>query len=151
VQAFYDQLAMRMTVFIHNQVENVNFNLVQRIIEAEKPAHVQAFVRRATEPFMIGLASLVGVNTYLAPEPARNTATLDVSDVGRYDVVTHMPSLDPRMENGQHYEEYTQPIARIRVPTAIAAGATIVLDGSASTTPPGSNIASYQWTLLQQH
>jgi phage tail-like protein len=151
VQAFYDQLAMRMTVFIHNQVENVNFNLVQRIVEAEKPAHVQAFVRLATAPFMIGLASLVGVNTYLGPDAPRNTATLDVSDVGRYDVVTHMPSLDPRMENGQDYEEYAQPIARVGVPTAIVAGSTIALDGSASTTPPGSHITSYQWTLLQQH
>ncbi len=151
VQAFYDQLAMRMTVFVHNQVENVNLNLVQRIVDAEKPAHVQAFVRLATAPFMVGLASLVGVNTYLGPAAARNTATVDVSDVGRYDVVTHMPSLDPRMENGQEYEEYAQPIARIRVPAAVVAGATIVLDGGASTTPPGSSIVSYQWTQLQQH
>jgi phage tail-like protein len=100
-QAFYDTLAVRMTVFVHDQVENVNLNLVQRIVDAEKPAHVQAFVRLATAPFMVGLASLLGVNTYLGPEPARNAAALDVSDVGRYDVVTHLPSLDPRMENGR--------------------------------------------------
>jgi phage tail-like protein len=146
-QSFYDQLAMRMTVFIHNQVENVNLSLVQRIVDAEKPAHVQAFVRVASAPFMIGLASLVGVNTYLGPTQASQTATLDVSSVGRYDVVTHLPSLDPRMENGRVYEEYAQPIARINVPIAVLPGTPIVLDGSASTAPSGSNIASYQWTL----
>ena len=55
-----------MTVFIHNQVEDINLKLVQRIVQAgKKPAHVQAFVRVATEPFMIGLASLLGVSTYL--------------------------------------------------------------------------------------
>jgi phage tail-like protein len=148
VQRFYDQLALRMTVFIHNQVENVNLNLVQRIVDAEKPAHVQAFVRVAQAGFMIGLASLLGVNTYLAPEPQRKTATIDVSDVGRYDVVMNAPSLDPRMENASKYEDYPKPIARINVPAAIPPGRVIVLDGSASTAPTGSTITSYQWTLL---
>jgi phage tail-like protein len=149
VQAFYDQLAHRMTVFIHNQVENVNLKLVKRIVEAEKPAHVQAFVRVATQPFMIGLASLVGVNTYLGPEPPRNTATLDVSDVGRYDIVTHMPSLDPRLENGQSYQAYAKPIARIKAPTAVRPGDPILLDGSASTASAETTIATYTWTLVQ--
>ncbi len=149
VQSFYEQLAYRMTVFVHNQVEKVNVMLVQRIVEAEKPAHVQAFVRRATQPFMIGLASLLGVNTYLGPEPARQTATLDVSDVGRYDVVAHLPSLDPRLENGQSYQEYAEPVARIQGPAAIHPGDSIVLDGGASTAPPGVTISLYTWTLIQ--
>jgi phage tail-like protein len=148
VQKFYDQLALRMTVFIHNQVENVNLNLVQRIVNAEKPAHVQAFVRVAQAPFMIGLASLLGVNTYLAPEPQRKTATVDVSDVGRYDVVMNAASLDPRMENGSAYQAYAKPIARISAPAAVAPGAVIVLDGSASAAAAGTSIASYQWSLL---
>jgi phage tail-like protein len=149
-QTFYDQLALRMTVFIHDQVEDVNFNLVQRIVEAEKPAHVRAFVRVATQPFMIGLASLLGVNTYLGPQPDRNAATVDVSRVGRYDVITHLPSLDPRMEKGESYQEYGLPLARLKVPAVVPPGATIVLDGSASTAPSGSAITAYQWTLLQQ-
>ena len=149
VQSFYDQLAHRMTVFIHNQVENVNLNLVQRIVEAEKPAHVQAFVRVASQPFMIGLASLLGVNSYLAPEPPRNSATVDVSEIGRYDVVMHMPSLDPRLDNGEAYQEYDKPIARIQGPTVAKAGSSVVLDGSASTSPSGTNISSYTWTLVQ--
>ncbi len=90
-QALYDSLAYRMTVFIHNQVENVNLNLVNEIVEEEKPAHVQAFVRVATQPFMIGLASLLGINTYLGPEAPLNPIRVDVSDVGRYDVVTELP------------------------------------------------------------
>jgi hypothetical protein len=46
---------------------------------------------------MIGMASLLGINTYLGPSPPRNPVTVNVSDVGRYDVVMEMPSLDPRM------------------------------------------------------
>jgi phage tail-like protein len=150
VRSFYDQLAHRLTVFIHNQVEKVNIKLVQRIVEAEKPAHVQMFVRLATQPFMIGLASLLGVNTYLGPEPPRHTATLDVSDVGRYDVVTHMPGLDPRLENGQAAAEpHDTPIARISAPVIVRPGDSILLDGSASTAPSGTTVASYLWTLVQ--
>lgn len=149
VQAFYDKLAHRMTVFVHNQVEDINLNLVQRIVEAEKPAHVQAFVRVATQPFMIGLASLLGINTYLGPEPSRNEVTVGVSDVGRYDVVMEMPSLDPRMNNGWDTAEYALPIARIIAPSAVKAGGTIVLDGGASTTPAGTTITQYRWTLVQ--
>jgi len=149
VQAFYDQLAYRMTVFVHNQVENVNLKLVQRIVEAEKPAHVQAFVKVATQPFMIGLASLLGVNTYLGPEAPSNQVTLGVSDVGRYDIVTEMPSLDPRMNNGWDTTEYAQPIARISAPTAVRVGDSIVLEGGASTAPTGTTISKYVWTLVQ--
>jgi phage tail-like protein len=149
VANFYDQLANRMTVFVHNDVENVNLNLVARIVEEEKPAHVQAFVTVAKHALMVGLASLVGVNTYLGPEPQPNTATLDVTDLGRYDVVTHMPSLDPRLENGQDYEEYPAPIARIKAPPAVKPGGTILLDGSTSTAPSDLKIVNYEWTLLQ--
>jgi phage tail-like protein len=149
VQSFYDKLAYRMTVFIHNQVENVNLRLVRRIVETEKPAHVQAFVRVATQPFMIGLASLLGVNTYLGPEPPQNQVTVDVSDVGRYDVVTQIPSLDPRLENGWSAAAYSQPIARINVPASIKPGDSILLDGGASTASAGTTITSYLWTLVQ--
>ena len=98
VDQVFDSLANRMTVFIHNQVEQVDINLISRIVEDEKPAHVAATIQIATEPFMIGLASLLGVNTYMAPEPPRNPIVLNQSRVGRYNMVIQSPSLDPRME-----------------------------------------------------
>lgn len=100
VQAFLDSLAWRMIVFVHNQVTNVNLGLINQIVAAEKPAHVVASVQVATQPFMIGLASLVGVNSYLAPEPPPDPVVVDTSEIGRYDIIRHIPSLDPRMENG---------------------------------------------------
>lgn len=148
VQNLYDQLAYRMTVFIHDQVENVNLKLVRRIVEAEKPAHVQAFIKLATQPFMIGLASLLGVNSYLGPDPPRNPITVGVSDVGRYDVVQETPSLDPRMNDTWDAAQFANPIARISAPTAIHPGDSIVLDGTASTSPEGTAIIKHGWTLL---
>jgi len=101
VQQFLDALAWRIIVFIHNQVERVDINLVRRIVENEKPAHVVATIQVATQPFMIGLASLLGVNSYLAPEPPPDPVVVNVSQVGRYNLVQHLPSLDPRWENGE--------------------------------------------------
>jgi len=101
VRQFLDTLAWRITVFIHNQVEAVDVNLVRRLVENEKPAHVAADIQVAAQPFMIGLASLLGVNSYLAPEPPPDPAVVNVSQVGRYNFIQHMPSLDPRWENGQ--------------------------------------------------
>ena len=98
VQKFYDSLANRMTVFVHNQVESVDVTLVQEIVQHEKPAHVAAAVRIATQPFMVGLAALVGVDSYLAPTPARDPVILNSSQIGRYNMVIQAPSLDPRLE-----------------------------------------------------
>lgn len=100
VDKFLDSLAYRITVFIHNQVEAVNISLIQQIVEHEKPAHIAATIRVAEQPFLIGMASLLGANSYLASEPAANPAVVDVSLVGRYNVIQHAPSLDPRWENG---------------------------------------------------
>jgi len=147
-QALYDSLANRLTVFVHDQVQSVDLKLVQRIVAAEKPAHVAASIVRARQPLMIGLASLVGVNTYLAPEPQPRDATIGVSDVGRYDVVTHAPALDPRMENGRDYNAYGLPIARITGPAIVEPGQSITLSGSACTSPSGTTIQSYTWTLV---
>ncbi len=98
ISQFYDSLANRLTVFVHNQVEQVDLNLIASIVEHEKPAHVAANVQVATQPFMVGLASLLGVNTYLAPEPPRDPIVLNQTRVGRYNMVIQSPSLDPRME-----------------------------------------------------
>jgi phage tail-like protein len=101
VEQFLDSLAYRITIFIHNQVEHVDLSLIQRIVEHEKPAHVLATIQIAEQPFLIGLASLVGANTYLAPAAAADPAVVDLSTIGRYNRIQHVPSLDPRWENGE--------------------------------------------------
>ena len=146
--AFYDQLANRLTVFVHDQVENIDYALVQNVVEEEKPAHVLAVVKRASQGFMVGLASLVGVNTYLGPEPSPDPATIGVTQVGRYDIVRNTPSLDPRLGGWQGYTEWAKPVVRIKAPAYVKAGDPILLDAGASTAAPGTTLAEYQWSLL---
>ena len=147
IDRFFDQLAHRLTLFIHDQVEPVDQNLVRHVAAREKPAHVQLTLRRATQPFLIGLASLLGINTYLAPQPPPGVARVNVSQIGGHDFITHIPSLDPRYEDGVARQDYGRPLARLSAPAAVLTGAAITLDASGSAAPPGRAVSTYRWSL----
>jgi hypothetical protein len=51
----------------------------------------------ATERFLVGMSSLVGIDTFLGRKPGREPVRVDVSSVGVRDVIQHVPSLDPRL------------------------------------------------------
>lgn len=148
VDAFFEDLAHRMTVFIHDQVETVDRQVVQRVVEREKPAHVAVTYLRASQPFLVGMASLLGVNTYLTPKPPRELARIDQSAIGRHAFIAHLPSLDPRLEDGPGTVDFASPIARIDGPTAIPVNASLRLDAAGSTAPPGHRITNFRWTLI---
>jgi phage tail-like protein len=150
VEAFFDQLAHRMTVFVHDQVETVDMQVVQRTVEREKPAHVAVSYMKASQPFLVGMASLLGINSYLAPPPPKETARVNVSAIGRHAFITHVPSLDPRLDNADAVEEFPDPIARISAPPAVPDGGNIVLDGGNSSAPSSHAITNYRWEIVSK-
>lgn len=161
IDEFFDRLAHRMTVFVHDEVEAVDGKLIERVVNREKPAHVMATVRRASQSFLIGIASLLGVNTYLAPAPPKGVVRVEQSRIGRSDLITHVPSLDPRYENGSEDIAAAgspqgsafgspQPLARISGPKAVLLGNKVSLDASASFVPAGRKIVTYRWSLIAQ-
>ncbi len=94
---FYGRLAHRATVLVHREVEPQDFALIRRIVRLESPAHVEARVVAATWPFMVGVASLVGVDSYLARPPQPQPVRVQHSSVGVGDYVLGPSSLDPRL------------------------------------------------------
>lgn len=95
VSRLADQLAHRVTVLIHQDLEPVDIGLVRRVAEREKPAYVSLTFAEASLPFLAGITSLIGVDTYLATRPTPGPVRLNKSSLGVWDKLTQRPALDP--------------------------------------------------------
>lgn len=97
IGALFEQLAHRVTVLAHQELEPVDLGLVRALAAREAPAHVQVRVVAARYPFLVGIASLVGVDTYLAPRAPRQPVRVDAAAIGARDFVLQAAALDPRV------------------------------------------------------
>lgn len=98
VERFFETLAHRATVLVHETAGGAEFELIRRVAEREAPAHIDLRVRAASRDFMVGLASLLGVDTYLRPEPPPEPVEVQRSRVGDGSLLLRPAALDPRLE-----------------------------------------------------
>jgi phage tail-like protein len=149
IDALFDGLAYRVTVLVHQDVAPQDLGLIRRVVVLESPAHVLARVITASHPFIVGMAALVGVDTYLAPPLARRRVEIGRSRVGVRDVLEHLPSLDPRLEGpGPAAGATAGPTAVLDAPESVATGESFLLDGRRSSAAPGRRIDVYRWRML---
>jgi phage tail-like protein len=152
IETLFDKLAYRVTILVHEDVEFQDLGLIQSISEREVPAHVQLRVLTATWPFLVGMASLVGVDTYLGEEVPPRHARIGKSHLGRRDFVQGPAALDPRLEGIGTGVPRRPP----RLPVASAPdvtseyGESVTLDGSESRAFEGRDIIRYNWKFREK-
>jgi hypothetical protein len=141
-----------VTVLVHDEVDPQDLGLIRRVVDQETPAHVLSRVVTARYPFLLGAASLVGVDTFLAPPPAPVPVRLEQSRIGAGDRVMQPPSLDPRLGGGSPSEapvEFARPLASMTAqPAVVEFGQNFKLDGAGSRAFGGESIVRYEWTRI---
>ena len=150
VLAFYERLAYRTLVLVHgDQEDEGEGGLLRRIVELEAPAHVEMQIARATWPLLTGIASLVGVDTWLGPPRPVQPARANRSTLGNGDRVLGVGSLDPRLSGAPAaLAASPAPIADAGADTSVPHGRSFMLDGSRSRAAPGRRLTEYRWRLL---
>lgn len=144
VREFLERLAHRLTLLVHPRMDAETLGLVRRIAEREVPAHVEWRMLAASGPLLVGVASLVGVDTYLGERPGRTPVVVDHSHLGTRDHVLGARALDPRLEGGAAREA---PVARFAGDDLVVeAESPFTLDGSPSTAARGRTLEGFRWT-----
>jgi phage tail-like protein len=96
VDEFFARLAWSVTVLVHERHDDREMALIRSIARQESPAHVVTRVKTATGPLIVGLSSLLGVDTYFRPPPPPETVTVGGSTLGGGALLRRPVSLYPR-------------------------------------------------------
>lgn len=157
--ALFDGLAHRVTVLVHETVDDDEFGRIAQLAARYAPAHVLTRTVRAPWPLIAGVASLVGADTFLrAPPPERPLRlhpAAEGSVVGGADTLRGAASLDAHAgalddvlppAAGQR----PQAVIRVRSGRAEAQPPTqpLVLDGDRSTAAPGRRLQAWTWRFI---
>jgi len=99
VRPFFDELAYRLVVLVHEDLGGELVALIERVVELEAPVQLETEVATASYPFLVGLASLVGVDTYLRAPAPKPKISIDHARLGE-GFLSRPAALDPRLEGG---------------------------------------------------
>jgi phage tail-like protein len=144
IESFYARTAHRATVLVHEDLDVVRLRLIEAIVDEETPAHVDVKVIAARLPLLAGIASLVGVDTYLREPPEVRVARIDISRVGRGDVIEGGAAFDWRLEAGVA-SPGNPPTAAIDGPALVDFASSFVLSGARSSAAPGHQLTRFTW------
>jgi phage tail-like protein len=145
IDAFFDALAHRATVVVHELASPEEVERIRRVAELEAPAHVIVRVAPGSGGLLVGIAALVGVDTYLVPERAPAPITLGRARLGGHHRLERPPSLDPRLGGGGPYDDARAPLA-IPSDRAVELGDAFTLDGATSRAFSGRRVSRFRWT-----
>lgn len=142
VSAFFERLANRVMVLVRGETGHDEMQRLRGIVEAAIPAHIEATLYPASQPLIVGAASLVGIDTYLAEAPTPARVRLEASIIGGGDRISGEGWLDGRADGPMALA----PVALANAPERVWRNAPFMISGAASMAARGRRISRYIWT-----
>lgn len=147
VASVFERTAHRATVLVHEGLDDALRALVASVAQELAPAHVLLKVIAAREPLLVGVAALVGADTYLRAPRLAQPARIERSAIGLGDRLIGGGAFDWRMEDGVPGDvARAAPAAVLEGPERVAPADAITLDGRRSVPPPGGAIVRWRFT-----
>ena len=100
----------------------------------------------ASWPLLVGIASLVGVDTYLGPQRPTRPVQVQRSALGGGDFLVGVAALDPRLSGAP--AAMAPPQASAQGQAIVSGGESFILDARGSRAAPTQHITEYRWRWL---
>lgn len=142
VAAFFERLAHRVLILVRQTERTADPQRLRDVATAAAPAHVETTLHHARQPLIVGAASLVGIDSFLLPEPIPRTVRINRSRIGGGDRIHGSGRLDARADGPVP----RPPVAVADGPGEVLAGADFVLSAARSHAAPGRGIVRNIWT-----
>jgi phage tail-like protein len=144
VVAFFERLAYRVMILVREGARTTDLARIREAAEETAPAHVETSVHVARQPLIVGASSLVGIDTFLLPEPPPRRVRIGRTQLGGGDQVTGEGRLDARADGPIS----PRPVAVADGPNSIPPGASFLLSAARSEAAAGRTIARNIWTWI---
>ncbi|NJD11917.1 MAG: hypothetical protein FIB01_16230 [Gemmatimonadetes bacterium] len=142
VAAFFDRLAHRVMILVRAGPRTADLQRLRVVAAEAAPAHVETTLHLAKQPLIIGVASLVGIDSFLLPEPPPRRVRIGGSRIGGGDRIGGEGRLDGRADGPLS----PRPVAVADGPAEIAPGSSFLLSAARSTAASGRHVARHIWS-----
>jgi len=95
VKAFFDRYSHQVSVLLHTRGISLR-NRVEEVLAEQMPAHVQWRIIETDHPFVLGIAPLLAVDTFLETTPDFRRATLGDTRLGKEGVLENPAAFSPQ-------------------------------------------------------
>lgn len=94
VKAFFAQYAHQVTVLLHGRGASLR-STVEEVLAEQMPAHLQWRIFTTEHPFVLGIAPLLAVDTFIETTPDFRRVTLDDTYLGKEGVLKNPAAFSP--------------------------------------------------------
>ncbi|TQV71695.1 phage tail protein [Aliikangiella marina] len=100
VDKFFDKYAHRLSILVHGDAQ-AQVQVVKEVLTTQVPAHLEWKIIETDTPFVLGLAPLLGIDTYLENEVKGRPVILNDIYLGKEGLLTNPAAFSPQDINAR--------------------------------------------------